>query len=156
MSDACQTCVVYATIDDYELLGLPSGALMGLSFKAQQAALISASRMIDTFLRDRYHLPLRCPIDPVLTIWTCQIAAWLSLSTRGFNPNANAADMVVRMNYDDAMKGARGVANGQQQLCVCQATPPSDQPQMFSSPSRGFSTAEGEDVPFLGPNTWGN
>ncbi len=156
MSDGCVTCIVYATIDDFEAFGLPSGALANLSFKAQQAIFLAASRRADMFLRDRYHLPLRCPIDPALTQIVCQLAAWFSLSVRGFNPNANGIDAVVRMNYDDAIKALTGIANGQQQLCVVQASPQSDQPQMYSSPSRGFSTAQGEDLPFVGPNTWGN
>ncbi len=156
MSDGCQTCIVYATIDNFESFGLPSGALANLPFKAQQAILAAASRRADMFLRDKYHLPLRLPIDPALTMLTCQLAAWMSLSVRGFNPNANQIDAVVRMNYDDAIKALTGIANGQQQLCVVQATPPSEQPQISSSPSRGFSTPEGEDLPFIGPNTWGN
>jgi phage gp36-like protein len=151
----CATCVVYATIDDFELLGLPAGALANLSFKAQSAILQAASRQVDTFLRNRYHLPLRCPIDPALTLWTCQIASYLSLSVRGFNPNANAIDQVIRMNYDDAIKALVRVANGQQQLCVVQTEAPSLQPQMSSSPTRGFSTPDGIDPPFVGPNTWG-
>lgn len=156
MSDACQTCIVYATIDDFEALGLPSGALVNLSFKAQQQILTAASRRADMFLRDKYHLPLRCPIDPALTMIVCQLAAWMSLSVRGFNPNANAIDAVVRMNYDDAIKALNGIANGQQQLCVKQTEAPSLQPQMATSPSRGFSTQDGIDPPFVGPNTWGN
>lgn len=156
MSNGCQTCIVYATIDDFEALGIPSGALATLTFKVQQQILIAASRQVDTFLRNRYHLPLRCPIDPALTLWTCQLAAYLSLSRRGFNPSANAQDATVRMNYDDARKDLTRVANGQQQLCVTEAEAPSLQPDFSSSPTRGFTAPGGEDVPLVGPNTWGN
>lgn len=156
MTPDCTTCIVYATIDSFDQLGLPLGALANLAFPVQQAILLAASRQVDTYLRNRYHLPLRCPIDPALTLWTCQIGAYLSLSRRGFNPNLQQIDQVVRMNYDDARKDLVRVANGQQQLCVVQAEAPSLQPQMSSSPTRGFSTPDGTDPPFVGPNTWGS
>lgn len=156
MSDDCQTCIVYASIDDFDSCGIPAAAVSNVPMIKWQAALVRASRIADTFLRDRYHLPLRCPVDPALTQWVVYIAVYIVMGVRGFNPNANAIDMIVRMNYEDSLKSLRNVANGQQQLCVVQAAPPSDQPQMSSSPSRGFTAPGGEDVPGIGPNTWGN
>lgn len=152
MSTACS----YANIDDLNGCGLPAPALANMSLRDQQAALMRASRVADTFLRDRYHLPMVCPYDPSLTLWVCWMAAYFLLSTRGFNPNQSGIDTVVRMNYDDAIKSLTRVANGQQQLCVRQTSPVSDQPEFGTNESRGFGGVGGQDVPFIGPNTWGN
>ena len=151
MSAVCS----YATIDDLNGAGLPAPALAGMSLKDQQAALNRASRMADTFLRDRYTLPLRGPFDPSLTLWVCWMAAYFLLSTRGYNPNQSGIDVVVRMNYQDAVDNLKRVANGQQQLCVRQAEPPSTQPQVGTNVSRGFGGDGALDVPAIGPNTWG-
>ncbi len=146
----------YASIDDFNACGLPPAALSNMGLNVVQSALARASRVADTFLRDRYHLPLVCPWDPALTQWVCHLAAFELLSTRGYNPNTQGIDMVVRMRYDDAMKALTRVANGQQQLCVRQATPPSNQPQLGTNPSRGYGgLVGGQDVPFVGSNTWG-
>lgn len=145
----------YATLDDLWDMGLPASAMPNVGLNAQARLLIAASRMADTFLRDRYNLPLACPYDPSLAMWVCHVAAYLILAgPRGFNPNSGS-DVAVRMNYDDALKSLRAVANGQQQLCVRQATPPSAQPEVGTNPSRGYGGLGGIDVPFVGPNTWG-
>lgn len=145
----------YASIDDLRACGLPAAALAGVALDVQQSALARASRVADTFLRDRYHLPLACPYDPALVMWVCHLAGFELLSTRGYNPNNQGIDVVVRMRYDDARAALMRVANGQQQLCVRQATPSSDQPQLGTNPSRGYGGLGGVDVPFVGPNTWG-
>ncbi len=147
--------VSYATIGDLNGCGLPAPALANMSLQDQQSALVRASRMADTFLRDRYTLPLQCPVDPTLTLWVCWMAAYFLLCTRGFNPNQSGIDQVVRMNYDDALKNLTRVANGQQQLCVRQAEPASQQPQVATNESRGYGGFGGVDVPAVGPNTWG-
>jgi phage gp36-like protein len=155
MSADCTTCIVYASLDDFEEAGIPASAVANLSLKVQQSALVRASRFADTFLRDRYTLPLRCPIDPALTLLVCWLAAYFLMMRRGFNPN-QGADVTIRMGYDDAVKSLTRVANGQQQLCVAQSTPASQQPDVATSPSRGFSTPDGTDLPYVGPNNWGN
>ena len=156
MSDDCTTCLVYATLDDWNEAGIPAAATVNVDLNKVQKALMRASREADTYLRDRYHLPMKCPIDPALTQWVIAIAVYRIMSLRGYNPNANGADVTIRMNFDDAMKSLGKVANGQQQLCVKQAAPPSCQPEVYSSPTRGFTAPGGEDMPFSGPNTWGN
>ena len=145
----------YATIDDLNGSGIPAPALANVPLRQQQAVLVRASRMADTFMRDRYLLPLACPYDPALTLWVCWMAAYFLLSTRGFNPNQSGIDTVVRMNYDDAVKNLTRVANGQQQLCVRQTAPGAVEPAVASNPSRGYGGVGGQDLPIIGPNTWG-
>lgn len=158
MSADCESCVPvcgsYGSIDDLRSCGLPASALADVPLKDQQSALLRASRMADTYLRDRYHLPLACPYDPALVFWVCQVASYMLMSTRGYNPNMGA-DVVIRLAYDDAIKALMRVANGQQQLCVTQANPSSLQPEFGTNPSRGFGGDGGTDVPFVGPNSWG-
>lgn len=158
MSEDCCTCIVYATIDDFDQCGVPPNAIAGtrITLQVKQKALLRASRVADTYLRDRYHLPLLTPIDPALNEWTVWLAAWQLMSFRGFNPNTGQIDAVVRMNYDDTIKALVRVANGQQQLCVRQAVPESLQPELATSPSRGFAAPDGAGLPFVGPNTWGS
>ena len=155
--DCHADCGAYASLDEYRGgAGIPAAALGNVETTTQLAALVRASRLADTFMRDRYHLPLRCPYDPILTQYVCFIATYFLLSFRGFNPNSNQIDMVVRMNYDDAIKGLTRIANGQQQLCVRQAAPAATQPEVATSPSRGFTGPGGIDFPAVGPNTWGS
>lgn len=140
----------YASIDDFNASGLPVGALSSLQLPQIQNALMRASRLADSFLRDRYTLPLRCPHDPALVQWVCHIAAWYLISTRGFNPNAAGFDQVIRMNYDDAISNLKRVANGQQSIDV-PANTNTDQPMVDTSPSRGFESRD----PTVGNNSWG-
>lgn len=150
------TACAYADIDDFKSCGVNMAAFANVPLEDIRLALVRSSRIVDTFLRDRYHLPISAPFDPSLTLWVCHIAAWFLLAgPRGFNPNTGGPDLAVRMLYDDAMKGLRGVANGQQQLCVTQTAPASAQPQVGTNPSRGYGGCGGQDAPFTGPNTWG-
>jgi phage gp36-like protein len=146
----------YATLDNLYVFGLPARAMPNGELNEQAQFLVAASRVADTHLRDRYQLPIACPCDPSLMMWVCQIAAYMIVAgPRGFNPNSGS-DVAIRMNYDDAIKSLVRVANGQQQLCVRQAVPTSEQPQVGTNPSRGYGgLVGGEDVPFVGPNTWG-
>src|SRR6478736_8623911 len=139
---ACSDCVPastsYAAIEDLQSAGLPPAALGGgVAFTDQQAALVRASRLADTFLRDRYTLPLACPYDPALVDAVVQIASYRLMVRRGLNPNGGL-DVAVRQGYDDAIAFLTRIANGQNQLCVVQATPASVQPEVFSNIPRGY------------------
>jgi phage gp36-like protein len=157
MSEDCaQVHGSYATLDEYrDGAGVPAAAMANVPLSAQRSSLMRASRLADTFLRDRYSLPLKCPYDPILVQYVCHVATWYNMSFRGFNPNAQQIDMVIRMNYDDAVKGLTRIANGQQQLAVRETAPAATQPEVATSPSRGFTGPGGVDIPFVGPNTWG-
>lgn len=141
----------YASIQDLQDAGLPPAALEGgPAFAAQERALMRASRFADTYLRDRYRLPLSCPIDQALVQAVVQIATWYLMVRRGFNPGSGL-DVAVRQGYDDAVAFLRGIANGQNQLCVAQAEPESLQPQLGTNEGRGYC----EGSPKVGPNGWG-
>lgn len=144
----------YATLDDLQSAGLPPGALGTVDLATQQAALVRASRVADTFMRDRYTLPLCCPYDPALVDWVCQIAAYRLMQRRGFNPNGGI-DTSIALGYQDAIKSLTRVANGQQQLAVVQAEPASLQPAIGTNVARGYGGPFGQDLPLVGPNNAG-
>jgi phage gp36-like protein len=102
--------VVYATLDEFQALGLPPGALVGLAEADILRALRAASARATSYLGQRYRLPLVAWGDD-LRIAVAWMAAWALLSRRGFNPEAGA-DVAVRKNYEDAVGWLRDVARG--------------------------------------------
>ena len=149
--DCTQIPGSYATLEDLSQAGLPPATLSSVDFGTQQSALVRASRYADTYLRDRYLLPLSAPFDESLIDAVCQIASWRLLSRRGFNPS-NPGDLVVRQMFDDANDFLRRIANGQNQLCVIQTVPGSAQPDVSSQGDRGY---DGVTPDFVGPNSIG-
>jgi len=145
----------YATLEDLAEAGLPPAAIGSVAFTTQQKALLRASRIADTFLRDRYNLPMSCPIDQALIQWVVQIASYFLMMRRGYDPST-PGDAVIRMSYDDALNSLKMVANGQLSLAVVQTTPESVQPELGTSLPRGFGgITNDEDFPFVGTNSAG-
>jgi phage gp36-like protein len=140
----------YATISDLENAGLPPGAISGLDYVVINSALERASRIADTYLRDRYTLPLVAPFDPALVDAVVQIASWRLMCRRGFDPNT-AGDAVLRMGYEDAIAMLKRIANDQATFDVTQTEPGHEQPQVITSPSRGYAPGYGP----LGSNDGG-
>lgn len=128
----------YATTADLETAGLPPGVLSSVDTVTQELALERASRQADTFLRDRYTLPLAEPYDPALVDAVVQIAVWRLMVRRGFSPQSGT-DTAFRVGYEDAMDLLKRVANGQAQLSVTQASPAIEEPRIITSEQRGYA-----------------
>lgn len=102
----------YATRDELANLGVTAQALADVSDEAQDAALVAASELADSYLGSRFELPL--------TAWSsdikrhvCAIASWdLLAGTRGFSPEAGS-NVTVRMRYEDAIKWFEQVSKNQ-------------------------------------------
>jgi phage gp36-like protein len=148
----------YASLADFEISGLPAKAYSSVLKGTVQKILERASAFADTFLVDRYALPLQCRcgcqcgFDPSLVDVVCAVAAYRVLVLRGFDPT-NGSDVVVRQGYDDAIAVLKRVANGQQSFKVCQSTPESMQPDVASNVPRGYGTFAGfgaDDIPVVG------
>lgn len=92
----------YASITDLTNIGLPATALGQLSNTQLTAALQAASDLIDAYFNVRYTLPLLAWSTDV-TLHCCWIAAYIALTTRGYNP-ASGADINLRERYDDSIK----------------------------------------------------
>lgn len=127
----------YASLEDFAGCGLPPGALASLDKTVILNELIRQSRWADTYLGDKYTLPLSAPFDSALSDAVCQLAAWRLLTLRGFNPS-NPGDTVVRQNWMDAKEWLTRIANGQARLQVSQAQPPSLQPDVVTNQQRGY------------------
>jgi len=127
----------YATLADLASCGLPAAALATLSSGDKQAALDDNSALADTYIGDKYQLPLVAPYDRALVRMVCYLAAWDLLGLRGYNPS-DPTDQVVQYRADVAMKFLVRVAEGQARLNVTQTAPDSLQPDVYSGCNRGF------------------
>lgn len=130
--------MAYATLTDLTRLGIPSGALEGVSTEAKQAALDSASSLADGYLAAQFRLPLVEWGDD-LTGHVCNLAAWQILKVRGFDPEGRA-DNAVRMGYEDAVSWLERVAAGRLSPQITDSTPEvNDQAPVFvNNPPRGW------------------
>jgi phage gp36-like protein len=100
----------YATRADLANLGLPAGALTGVSTAQQDAALAAAASKADGYLQDRFTLPLTAWGDDLKEA-VCHVAAWTLLSSRGFNPE-QGGDASVRTRFEDAIRWLEKIAAG--------------------------------------------
>jgi hypothetical protein len=100
----------YATQADLVALGLPQKALATIGVPAVDAALESASRIIDSYIGSRYDLPLKT-WDASVVQATVKVAALTLMQGRGFAPGVVDADNLQR-GYDQAIAWCRDVARG--------------------------------------------
>ena len=128
----------YATIADFQRIGLPGGALESISFESIQGELDAASDEAGTYVGCKYTMPISAPYDRTLVRAVCCIAGWNLMAFRGFNPE-NAGDQVVRQRWTDSIKWLERVANGQARMQVIEASPPSLQPDLSTNAMRGYS-----------------
>jgi len=151
----------YATIEDFQNAGLPTGALDSLDKSVWKQALIRASSFADSFLGDKYTLPLTPPYPPSLVDAVCQVAAWRLACLRGYNPAVagGSADAIIRQGFLDARDWLTRIANGQAALTVIQAIPDSLQPDTYTNVQRGYGQLAGPGngvVPWVpGSGNWG-
>lgn len=101
--------ITYATVDDFESLGLPAAALSGISDSQKIEKLLAASAIADSYLRRQYGVPLPSwNVD--LRMRVCEIAAWLLMCVRGYAPEGT--DLILRQRYEDAIMWLQSVAKG--------------------------------------------
>lgn len=100
----------YASPADLVTVGINAAALDDYGPNEQAAALLSASRLVDSYLRSHFTLPLTQAGEDV-KLHTVAIAVYMLLSARGFNPEAGA-DVNVRDRYLDATRWLERVAAG--------------------------------------------
>lgn len=94
--------LTYATTVQFFQFGLPQTALGAATIADVQAALDSASSLMDDYFNGRYNLPF-VAVSLSVAEKCCHIAAFLFLSgVRGYNPDADA-DKNVKGRYDEAL-----------------------------------------------------
>ena len=107
-----QSSTQYATQTNLAQLGLIGGVLTSISGTIQDAALVAASAIADSYLQSRYDLPLTNWGQDLVRV-VCQIAAYDLLTSKGFNP-ATGPDENIRQRYLDALAWLQEVSQGKQ------------------------------------------
>lgn len=113
--------------------------LQGKSLGDQNAALATASRVADSYLRQRYAVPLESWEDDLRRV-VCDIAAYDLAGQKAHGVDGRTT--LVRVRYEDAVKWLKAVASGAASL----AGPEHDDPELdegwgvgvASDPERGW------------------
>lgn len=137
---------------DLSLTGVNPLAFTDITTDQQISSCQQASELADSYLRGRYALPLSAWGGDV-RYRTAQIAVYLLLSARGYNPEG--ADNLIRKNYEDALLWYAGVQRQSVHPDVTPAVaqpgdPTHDLPQVQTSPVRGWQATNSSGTPTVG------
>lgn len=150
-----------AEIADWDALGTPPKALASLDPSARNRILDAASAIALGFLGDQYTLPIVGPVDDSVKLAVVQIANYLGIARRGYNPE-QPGDLMIRQLYEDGVSWLKAIANGQRRLPQsggqAQTNPASFQPSVSSNEQRGYGNLlpGATDAPIIGPGgNWG-
>lgn len=128
---------VYADATYLQSCGVPPIALRDITQAQMDLALAQASRFADTYLGQRYTLPLTDWGDDLKQV-VCQIAAFRILTFRGWKATDPVND-AIRLLYQEAVNTLKLVAQGIQTLTVVDTAPePTYAPDAFSDDPRGI------------------
>ncbi len=127
----------YASRTDLANLGLIGAALQSVAVVTQDAALLAASGLIDSYL-GRYTLPLATWGQDLVRAASI-IASYDIMTTRGYSPLPTNADQNIRQRYLDVIKWLEDVRDGVTPLAVIDpaGSSPSSGGDLCSSASRG-------------------
>lgn len=101
----------YATREDLAKWGLRANVLAAFTEAEQDAHLVAASELFESYVKDRgYPLPLTTWGND-LRMSVVRVAAWTLLTLRGASPS-NPADEGVAKAHDDAISWWRDIAKG--------------------------------------------
>jgi phage gp36-like protein len=106
-------------------MGVISAGLTGMSIDAQDTALEAASRVVDSYIRNRGGTPMPDPVPYELRRATCAIAAWDLITARGYSPQG--MDQAVQLRYESTIVWLRDIAAGKAQLDYANDATPSEQ-----------------------------
>lgn len=146
----------YAVAADLDS-GISANAIAGVTTPNKTEAIEDASRLIDSFLRAQFTLPLT-QVGGDVKRACINIAVYYVLVGRGYNPDAGE-DPGIRQRYDDAIGWLKMVSAGKAVPDITDSTPgaaegvPGSRPTVISSSQRGFSSRgdpSGKTSPFQG------
>lgn len=106
-----QSGTQYATTTDLANLGLIGGALQNVTTQVQNAALLAASAVADSYLQSRYDLPIANWGQDLVRV-VCAIAAYDILTSRGYSPQSQ--DDHIRQRQQDGIAWLKEVSQGLQ------------------------------------------
>lgn len=121
-------------------------ALTNITTAQQTAACQEASEIADSYMRGRYALPLLAWGQDVVSR-VAQIAVYILMAARGYNPSAGADDL-IRQRHEDAIKWFEGIQRQSVHPDVTPSVaqpgdPGHDLPQVQTSPQRGWQSNSG-------------
>lgn len=138
----------YASLDDAEPYALNRSAIESFPVDDRHSAIKGASRLIDSYLRSRYKLPLiQVGEDIKRACWI--IAAYDLLSSRGFNPESGATQEDIRTRYSDTIRWLERIADGRAVPDVTDSSTGGQEgvstagPRVTSASQRGWSSRPG-------------
>ena len=135
-----QTFVAYTTPALLPSYGVQAAALNRVPNDVQIASCVSASSTADSFISQRYPLPL-VAFDYDLVLRVSHVAIWMCLSNVGRNPEAGYDDQ-IDSRYNDAMTFLGHVQRQSANLNVLVNQPPRplfNFPATLTSPQRGWT-----------------
>jgi phage gp36-like protein len=150
------TVTQYAVPADLDS-GINPTALIGVANQAKLDAIDQSSRLIDSFLRAQFTLPLT-QVGGDVKRAAINIAIYYVMVGRGYNPDAGA-DPGIRQRYDDEIAWLKMVSAGKAIPDITDSSEgsaegrPGAQPQVYSSSQRGYSSRgdpNGKRFPFQG------
>jgi phage gp36-like protein len=143
----------YCSLEDLAKFGVGAAALRNIPPADLLAAIVSASRIIDSYLKPaEYTLPLT-RVGADVQEAAAVIAAWRLMKTRGYNPNDPAHEL-IRTDFEDKVKWLQGIASGSVIPDVDdagglpEAPSPEGKPLVVSNVGRGWQDDRGG--PFSG------
>lgn len=146
----------YAVAADLDS-GINALALAGVPTPTKTDNIESASRIIDSFLRAQFTLPLT-QVGGDIKRACVNIAVYYVLVGRGYNPDAGG-DPGIRDRFKDAIDWLKLVSAGKVVPDITDSSPeaaegrPGSRPTVISAPTRGFSSRgdpNGGGWPFQG------
>jgi phage gp36-like protein len=129
----------YATTSDLQGGGLPAAALAGVSSAQQDAALLRAGDLIDSYIRGRATLPLASPYPGEIVRCNVIIAAYDLMQFRGYNPDE--FDAGFRARYEDCLAWLRDLSAGRVNLAAAADATPAERegrPRIATGAMRGW------------------
>jgi phage gp36-like protein len=146
----------YAGAADLIPYALNRNAFDAIDLPTKVQAINGASRVIDSYLRARFQLPLVQVGEDVKR--ACAILAVYDLiSARGFNPEGTASEANFRLRYQDTIKWLERIADGRAEPDVTDSSSGAHEgyspagPAVSTSTQRGWSSRGNSTVvPFTG------
>ncbi len=132
----------YAVAADLDT-GINAAAMTGVPTGTKTDNIESASRLIDSFLRAQFTLPLT-QVGGDIKRCCIHIATYYVMVGRGYNPEVGG-DPGIRERYKDALDWLKMVSAGKAVPDVTDSSPaaaegrPGSRPVVISSSQRGFS-----------------
>lgn len=114
----------YASLENLYSLGAPESAFDGVSTDAQETGLVAACDMVDSYLRERFTLPL-VAYGADLTRAVCIIAAYDLLAGRGYNSQPGSDSAQAEVRYEKVIQWLRDISRGDVTPVVTDSAPPS-------------------------------